>query len=289
MNAAQAEIARVERLSTVHRTPAAGTGTMIWHEWGAPSATPLVLLHGGFGSWMHWIRNVEALACRYRVFAADIPGLGGSAHAADSRAPESIGGVVIDGVRALIGDAPFHMTGFSFGGLISGQVGKQLREQVLTMTLVGASGMALPRPEINMLRRHDDMSDDERTAALRHNLNALMLYHDASIDELALAIQLWNDAHSRVRSRRMSLGDSLARALPECTAKLGAVWGELDATSVGYLDLRRDLMRESHPESEARFRVVDNAGHWEQYEAADAFNDALLALLDDTPVDGTPD
>ena len=276
MNEAQAEIARVERASTIHRTPSA-RGTMIWHEWGA--GTPLVLLHGGFGSWLHWIRNVEYLAQHFRVLAADIPGLGGSAHAADPRSPKSIGGVVVDGIRALVGDTPLHMTGFSFGGLISGQVGQQLRDQVLTMTLVGASGMALPRPEIQMLRRHDEMTDVERTAALRHNLNALMLAHDCNIDPLALAIQLWNDAHARVRSRRMSLGDSLALALPECTAKLGAVWGGLDATSVGYLDLRRNLMRESHPESEARFTVIENAGHWAMYEAADAFNEALVALL----------
>ena len=40
---------------------------------------PLVLLHGNFGSWMHWIRNVEVLSQHYRVIALDIPGFGDSA------------------------------------------------------------------------------------------------------------------------------------------------------------------------------------------------------------------
>src|SRR5713101_4198486 len=54
-----------------------GDGTMVWRCWGG--GPPLVLLHGGYGSWMHWIRNVPPLSRQFRVIAPDLPGLGESA------------------------------------------------------------------------------------------------------------------------------------------------------------------------------------------------------------------
>src|SRR6202012_2762510 len=63
---------RAERLSTP-----CGDGSMVWRRWGNGPA--LVLLHGGYGSWTHWLRNVENLASRYSVLACDLPGLGESA------------------------------------------------------------------------------------------------------------------------------------------------------------------------------------------------------------------
>ena len=274
MQTAQAQVARLEEASSLHRTPC-NDGYMVWHEWG--QGPPLVLMHGGFGSWMHWIRNVEALAPHYRVLAADIPGLGASDAVSDNPTPQSIGSVVAQGLRELVGDEPLHLTGFSFGGLISGQVCLQLGAQVRTLTLVGASGMDLPRPSMELMHRHDGMAQAERLAALKHNLNTLMLRHASSIDELAVYVQEWNDARSRVRSRRMSLGNSLALALPNITAQLGGIWGELDVTAGEYLGLRADLLRQSQPA--ALFTVIPNAGHWVQYEASEAFNTALLEHL----------
>src|SRR5271168_5409571 len=34
-----------------------GEGRMFWHVWG--DGPPLALLHGGYGSWSHWTRNVN--------------------------------------------------------------------------------------------------------------------------------------------------------------------------------------------------------------------------------------
>src|SRR5690606_40342165 len=68
-------IARVAAAGRRVETPTGG-GRMVWHVWG--EGEPLVLLHGSFGSWTHWIRNIETLASRYRVIAGDIPGMGDS-------------------------------------------------------------------------------------------------------------------------------------------------------------------------------------------------------------------
>src|ERR1051325_7613012 len=63
-----------------------GDGTMAWRSWG--QGAPLVLLHGGYGSWMHWIRNVPPLSRQFRVIAPDLPGL---RQAATARRPRSSG------------------------------------------------------------------------------------------------------------------------------------------------------------------------------------------------------
>ena len=65
-----------------------GDGSMVWRVWG--SGPPLVLFHGGYGSWMHWIRNVLVLAREFTVIAPDLPGLGefgDAARAAHRRRP----------------------------------------------------------------------------------------------------------------------------------------------------------------------------------------------------------
>jgi pimeloyl-ACP methyl ester carboxylesterase len=68
-------------LSRCHeiRTPC-GDGHLVWRVWGgaAPELPALVLLHGGFGAWNHWVRTIAALEPYYRVIAPDLPGCGDS-------------------------------------------------------------------------------------------------------------------------------------------------------------------------------------------------------------------
>ena len=75
-----------------------GEGAMVWHAWGDPAAAPVVLLHGGAGSWTHWVRNITPLvAAGRRVWVPDLPGFGDSAppptghegHSAEPRAKVS--------------------------------------------------------------------------------------------------------------------------------------------------------------------------------------------------------
>ena len=50
---------------------------MVWHQWG--EGPPLIMLHGGSGSWRHWALNIRFLAKHYTLYVGDLPGLGDSA------------------------------------------------------------------------------------------------------------------------------------------------------------------------------------------------------------------
>lgn len=258
-----------------HATPC-GDGDLIWREWG--EGPPVVLLHGGFGSWLHWLRNIEALAACHRVLAVDLPGLGDSSLLAPPITPEAIGAPIASGLEALLEPGQrCQLVGFSFGGLVSGQVAALLGARIDSLTLVGSSGLGLPRKRVELVRRTPEMSPDEVRAAQAHNVNALLLHDRESVDDLALAIQAHNDARARVASRRMSLGDSLRRALPSLRGRLNGIWGEHDVTGSPGMQQQRELLAALH--GDVDFRVIDDAGHWVQYEAHEAFNDAALQML----------
>lgn len=170
-----------------------------------------------------------------------------------------------------------RMVGFSFGGLVGGQVARLLGPRLAVLVLVGASGLGVRRPALELVRRDPGMGADERRTALRENLARLMLRDTGAIDALALHVHGHNDAQARLRSRRMSLGDSLRRALPEVRGLVHGVWGEHDVTAGEWLDERRAIIEAHGPSS--RFEVVPGAGHWVQYEAPAAFERVLSELL----------
>jgi 2-hydroxy-6-oxonona-2,4-dienedioate hydrolase len=271
-------IDRLNAIATHLQTPC-GEGQMRWRAWG--SGPPLVLLHGGFGSWTHWIRNIEPLSHRFRVIAADLPGLGESDAPPDSGtpfpSPTTMGAIVAAGLREILADERFDVVGFSFGGVIGGQAVKLLGTQVKTFILVGASGMQLTRPPMELMRRSDDMSEADREAVYIQNAMTLMLHDRAKLDALALHIHKTNDANGRLRSRKISLGDSLRLALPDIRARIAGIWGEFDATAIGHMHERSDFLRSIQPG--APFTVIDDAGHWVQFEKSEEFNAALIETI----------
>ena len=252
-----------------------GAGTMVWRVWG--SGPPLILLHGGYGSWTHWIRNVLVLARRFTVIAPDLPGLGESSTPPEPHTAEGLAGIIVEGLDIVLSkDAAPHIAGFSFGGVLGGHVAAQLGDRLRALTLVGSNGLGLVRQPTALQRVPAGVSAEEALAVHRHNLGALMIADPAKIDELAVYIQSQNAPRGRVRSRRFSRADTLARALPLVKARLDGIWGARDATAYPHLDERARVLRSFQPG--ARFEVIAGAGHWVQYEAAERFNPLLAEI-----------
>jgi len=254
-----------------------GDGSMVWRVWGR--GEPLVLFHGGSGSWTHWIRNIPTLAQHYELWVADIPGLGDSAMPPKPWTPDSIAGVVIAGFDALFPvDARLRIAGFSFGGHVAGLAAARMQDRVRTLTLIGVAALGLradPREPFAKVRT--GMSAAEVAAVYRQNLEVLMFADARNIDALAVHLQAENIRRARFRSRPFAATDALARALAHVTAPLHTIWGTRDIIARPSLEQRLDILRRHHPEIEVR--LIEGAGHWVAYEAADRFNAALLGLL----------
>jgi 2-hydroxy-6-oxonona-2,4-dienedioate hydrolase len=253
-----------------------GDGRMVWRVWGA--GPPLVLFHGGYGSWTHWIRNVLPLSRAFTVVAPDLPGLGESATPPEPHTAEGLARILVEGLDLVLPrHERLHLAGFSFGGVLGGHVVAQLGRRVRAFTVVGSNGLGLVRQPTVLRRVPPGAATEEAWTVHRHNLGALMIADPAKIDELAVYIQSTNAPRGRVKSRRFSRADTLVRALPLVTARLDGIWGGRDATAYPHLDERANTLHSFQPD--ARFEVIDEAGHWVQYEAADRFNPLLAEIV----------
>jgi len=266
----------LEDLARRAQTPC-GEGRMVWHTWGSGPA--LVLLHGGTGSWRHWVRNILYFAPRRLVVAADLPGLGESDMPPDATDPWDSAAVLARGLDQVIGpETQYDLAGFSYGGVVGGCLAALDGDRVRSLTIVGSGGIGLPRGRTDLVKvRH--LEGDARVEAHRTNLARLMIADAARIDDLALAIQDWNTRHSRLKSPPISRGIFLRDALATVRCRVNGIWGSRDAPSLPDIAAREAALRALRPE--LRFRVIEGAGHWVAYEAADAFNATLDALLTD--------
>lgn len=274
-------LADVERLraSAQRAETPCGDGAMVWHAWGDPAAAPVVLLHGGAGSWTHWVRNITPLvAAGRRVWVPDLPGFGDSAlpptgHDADALPPWVEAGLV-----QLVGDAACDVATFSFGGMVGAFLAQAYPARVRRLVLVGAPALsAVRRPLLDLRRWAHLPPGPERQAAIRHNLMTLMLAQEASAEPLALALHTENLARDRMPRRRLASTDVLLRTLPLLRCPVHGIWGDHDALVRGALEILEPAL--SKAPGFRGLTLLPGAGHWAPFEAASAFNAALATAL----------
>jgi pimeloyl-ACP methyl ester carboxylesterase len=258
------------------RTTPCGDGVMVWRVWG--TGAPVVLLHGGYGSWTHWIRTIPELSQHYELWVPDMPGLGSSATPPE-RTPPGVAQVVAAGLSGIFPPgAGARLVGFSFGGHVATLAAAQVGDRLRSLTLIGVAALGLkPEPREPFIKERTGMSSEERAQVHRRNLEILMFADPANIDPMAVYLQAENVRRARFHSRAFAGSDAIARTLPQVAVPLKTVWGTRDAIARPSLQARLDILRRHHRELEAR--LIEGAGHWVMYEAADAFSAALIELL----------
>jgi pimeloyl-ACP methyl ester carboxylesterase len=276
MEEPRSHVARIESLGERMVTEMA-CGAMVWRVWG--EGPPLVLLHGASGSWTHWIRNVLPLAARHRVLAPDMPGYGESDAPPEPHTAEALADLVLAGIDQVVPPpAVLDLAGFSLGAIIGGLAAARLGARVRRFVLLGPGGLGLePAPVRSLLRLEAGMSEEGVRHVHRQNLLTLMLASPESADELAVTLQIDNVARSRFRSGTIPISDALRRALPEVRARLAGIWGGRDAFTGHHLAESRQVLASFDPQLDAR--VIEPAGHWVNYEAADQVNVLLERWL----------
>jgi 2-hydroxy-6-oxonona-2,4-dienedioate hydrolase len=276
LEAAAASVSALNRTAR-KRATRCGDGIMVWRVWGA--GEPLVLLHGGYGSWTHWFRTIPELLQHYELWVPDMPGLGSSAMPPQPWTPASIAAVIADGLSEIfLPQVGLRLVGFSFGGHVATLTAARLVQRVRDLTLVGVAALGLKsEPREPFAKEHTGMNWAERAEVHRRNLEILMFADPAKIDALAVYLQAENVKRARFHSRRFAASDDIARTLAHVTAPVRTIWGTRDAIARPSVEARLDVLRRHHPELQAR--LIEGAGHWVMYEAPDAFRVALLDLL----------
>lgn len=269
-------VAALERVAERRQVPVAGS-MVCWRGFG--HGPVLVLLHGGHGSWLHWVRNIELLAQRFKVWVPDLPGYGES------------GAVPPGGLAALVqataasldlvvgAGTPVRVAGFSFGGLVATQLAA-LRPGVTQLALLGSAGHGSPRRPRGKLRSwHAAAASGDAAAladAMRHNLAVHMLHAPAAeIDALALWLHTDACQRTRFRSKEISRAALIGPLLETLPAELLLAWGEHDVTA----DPSYVLQHLGAGHARRRALTIEDSGHWVQYESAPRVNALLLDWL----------
>lgn len=273
------EIARLEASARTRTTPC-GTGRLVWRLWGG--GPPLVLLHGNFGSWTHWIRNVETLARFFTLLVPDTPGFGDSDLPPVPESPRAIGSIVAEGIREIVpADQKVVVLGFSYGGRLAGEIAALLGDRLSLLFVVAPGGLGVDDSIQRGIRKlAPRMTADEIAAVHRYNLATLMLADADAVDDLAVRIQDSNTRRARIRLTAWSLEDrrsSLLRALRDVRVPVKGIWADRDAFAEGTLQYRMNTLWQLHPDAEVR--ILRGVGHWMQYEAPDRFHNLLVEML----------
>lgn len=276
MEEPEAFVSRIESLAT-RSVALVGDGSIVWRSWGA--GPPLILLHGASGSWTHWIRNVLPLAARFRVLVPDMPGFGDSDTPPEPHTADGLAKLVAAALDVMLPPpTALDLAGFSFGGIIGGLVAARLGQRIRTLVVLGVGGLGLgPPPPRALLRVESAMASEEIRRVHRENLRILMLGDPESADDLAVSLQIENLRRARFKSGTIPQSDVLRQALPAIRSRIAGIWGTRDAFTGGRLDECRRVLASF--QGDLDLRVIEGAGHWVTYEAADQVNAALFELL----------
>jgi 2-hydroxy-6-oxonona-2,4-dienedioate hydrolase len=252
------------------------TSPLVWRQAGA--GRPLVLLHGGHGSWAHWVRNMDALSQSHTVVSIDMPMYGDSGDLAAGLKGEpalhAMLAVLKDCIEARFGvGSEIDLAGFSFGGMVAAKLHRMLNTR--RMVLIGSAGHGGKWRRFVELRKWEVDDTAEREAALRHNIVPFMLEHTESMDEEAYRIHKHACERTRYKSRPVSLSLSIDADLKDSATPTLLLWGEHDVTCTpaevgpGWVAWMQ----------KGEWREVPHAGHWAQYENATWVNTAMKDWL----------
>ncbi|WP_418316057.1 alpha/beta fold hydrolase [Piscinibacter sakaiensis] len=272
-----ADVAAVEAAAQRIDTVCAGANIR-WHRWGSGAQTTL-LLHGGAGSWTHWVRNIGALVDAGRcVLAPDLPGFGASERPVTGEDADAIAPLIEDGLQQLIGDAACDVVAFSFGGIVASFLAAAQPRRLRQLVLAGAPALSVePVSRLGLRQWVHLPAGEERNRLHRYNLRQMMLARDESVDELVVWLHDTNIVRDRMPRRRLAHTDAIWQLLPRIGCPLSGIWGGADRLYEGRMGLIDDALQRA-PDFRS-LAMLPGAGHWVQFEDAAAFNETLAATL----------
>ncbi|MDP1691912.1 MAG: alpha/beta fold hydrolase [Burkholderiaceae bacterium] len=269
-------------------TPEALLPGLAVHTWTAAgvmarafgSGPTLMLLHGGTGSWTHWVRNIEALAGHFRVVVPDLPGMGESLDVPLDADLDGYGAYLLAAVEGglLPPGEPFFIAGFSYGAVMAAWLAARMPERVPAIALLGPGGFppgAWMRPALKPVPA--GATDDEAQGVHRRNLELMMVGDPRRIDALTVAMQRRNHAMTRFKSRFLGYRDTLGPSLRATQCPVLAILGERDPLPQPDAAARAAYLEANAPRLVCR--ILPDASHWVAFEQPGKVNELLIEFF----------
>lgn len=257
----------------------------------AGSGEPLVFLHGMGGHAEAFIKNILPLATRFHVYAIDMIGHGYTDK-------PNVAYVIPDFVDHVlkfldaIGARKAHISGESLGGWVSTWLTMKHPERVASLTLNTSAGLQLtdrtPEAEAQAVERLKKLTKDAAAETTRESVRRRLEW-------------LFLDPKVNVTDELVEIRYQIYRQ-PETQRAMQTIVGQLGEGTKPYMLTREILSRIKVPTTiiwtrhnpttpwqvgqiaheiitGSKFHVMDDCGHWPQWEQPEVFNRLLLECV----------
>jgi 2-hydroxy-6-oxonona-2,4-dienedioate hydrolase len=257
----------------------------------AGAGEPVILLHGVSGHAETWVRNVGVLAQDFRVHALDMLGHGFTAKPVIDYSIEVLGRHVLAFLDA-IGAPRVHIVGQSLGGWVAGWLAVHHPDRLISLVSVTGAGLQLTEDGAALTARVGQKVQEATKKALdaptREKVRARLewLVHDPSVvtDELvetryriytrpdfaAVAGRLVEGFTTRPRPEEMLTAERLAGI--SCRALV--LWTRQNPTMPWTVGEAASRIIPG-----ASFYLMEEAGHWPQFEKSAEFHGVVRPFL----------
>lgn len=272
----------------VRQLPINGHSTR-WIE--AGDGPPLILLHGLSGHAETWIRNLAPLSAGFHVYAIDMLGHGLSAKPAIDYSVKVLARHIVEFMDTL-GLERASFIGQSLGGWVAAWIAIDHPERVISFVNATGAGLQLTDDGEEMTRKIGAKVRDATNKALaaptrdsvRERLEWLMYDKSLVTDELVevryrmytapdfalIAPRIIDAVTASVDFKEMLTRENLERIV--CPTLV--LWTRHNPT------MQWDVGKQaSEAITGATFYLMEDAGHWPQFEKPDEFHAAVMPFL----------
>ena len=256
----------------------------------------MLLIHGGHGSWRHWIANLDDLASDWDLLAPDLPGYGESADPPPGAGLESLAEMLDIALAGLVyGELPRFVVGFSFGTLVATALAERWQRDGRTpgaLILINPPlGREVSAEVVDIQQRAAQLAREQGLAAgIEMTLRQIMLSDPTRVTEELIQLGTRQAQETRFKSRPISRSIDLRERLSELRLPRFVILGEQDPHQRRRIDERVPQYRAMFGENHV---LTLPGAHWLQYDRPTEFAAALRLVaaradaLGPTPVKGS--
>ena len=257
----------------------------------AGQGDPIILLHGITGHAETWIRNVAALAEAYEVHALDMLGHGLSDKPDIDYSTAVLGEHVIAYMDAA-GIGAAVLVGQSLGGWVAGWIAVNHPERVRGYACITGAGLEVSQDGAELTRtigaKVGDATAKATAAPTRESVRTRLewLMHDTSVvtDELVdVRYRIYSDPDFMAMSGKMvgqltGAGGGAWTLTRERLARIACptlvLWTRQNPTMPWHVGEEASRIIPN-----AQWYLMEDAGHWPQFEKPAEFNELVRAFL----------